>query len=141
MHNAKLSYEYKQCNYMYFHYRVCRRATSNNAKIEFRRCANARARGRCNLNADYSQVRCLETLGRCDWPTRENGRGRIIVASASVRLLGAATIMRFALGECINHSVELDDLGIHNSLLSSGTESIHFYVIALLLAIFRSSFD
>jgi len=65
----------------------------------------------------------LKRLVACDWPTRENGRRRIIVALASVRLLGAATIMRFALGECVSHSVELDDLRIRNSLLLSGTES------------------
>lgn len=112
MRNMKLNYKYKQCNYMYFHYRAARRrATSNNAKIEFRRCANARARGRRNLTADYPQVRCLETLGCCGWPTRENGRGRIIVASASVRLLGTGDRHALRSRQAYSHSVGVDDLG------------------------------
>lgn len=102
MHNVKLNYKYEQCNYTYFHYRAaCRRATSNNAKIEFLWCANACARGRRNLNVDYPRVRRLETSDCCDWPTREKGRGRIIVASASVHSLGAATVARSILGERI----------------------------------------
>jgi len=47
----------------------CRRATSNNAKIEFRRCARMRERGAQLVNADRPQVQCLETPRRRGWPT------------------------------------------------------------------------
>lgn len=69
----------------------CRRATSNNAKIEFRRCARMRGRGERTEGAQLvsadrrsRQVQCLETPRRRGRLTR---RGRVIVAPAPVRSL------------------------------------------------------
>jgi len=142
LHNTKLSYKYEQYNYTYFHYRAaCRRATSNNAKIKFRQCRNARVRGRRNLNVDYPQVR-LETLGRCGWPTRENDRGYIIVTYFCLFVNSGDRTLHSS--ETYNRSVGVDDIGrmMDDNELSSSIEDTYFNVIAFcchtsFFAIFR----